>query len=46
MTTRRISVRALAVTALPGLVVTREGEVLYQGRLPGDPDALLDDLLR
>lgn len=38
--------KSLAVTALPGLVVTRDGEVLYQGRLPGDPDALLDDLLR
>jgi len=38
--------KSLAVTALPGLVVSRDGEILYQGRLPADPDALLDDLLR
>ncbi len=38
--------KALAVTALPGLVVVRDGEIRYQGRLPGDVDALLDDLLR
>jgi len=38
--------KSLAVTALPGLVVSRDGEILYQGRLPADPDALLEDLLR
>ena len=38
--------KALAVTSLPGLVVVRDGEIRYQGRLPDDVDALLGDLLR
>lgn len=33
--------KAHAVTALPGLLVFREGEVVFAGRLPADPDALL-----
>lgn len=38
--------KSLEVTTLPGLVVVRDGEVRFQGRLPADVDALLDDLLR
>lgn len=34
-----------AVATLPGLVVYRDGEVLYQGRMPDDADALLRELL-
>lgn len=38
--------RAQAVTNLPGLVVFVDGAVVYRGKLPADPDALLADLLR
>jgi len=38
--------KALEITTLPGLVVIRDGKVRYQGRLPSDPDATLQDLLR
>ena len=34
------------ISTLPGLVVYRDGQVLHQGRLPDDPDALLRDLLQ
>jgi thiol-disulfide isomerase/thioredoxin len=34
------------VTTLPGLVVYRDGEVAYQGRLPDDPDAVVRDAVR
>lgn len=33
--------KAHAVTALPGLLVYRDGEVVFAGRLPTDPDSLL-----
>jgi thiol-disulfide isomerase/thioredoxin len=33
------------VTTLPGLVVYRDGAVVFQGRLPDDPDAELARLL-
>jgi len=38
--------KSLEVTTLPGLVVVRDGQIRFQGRLPADVDALLDDLLR
>lgn len=38
--------KSLEVTTLPGLVVVRDGQIRFQGRLPADADALLDDLLR
>ena len=38
--------KALAVTSLPGLVVVRDGEVRYQGRLPADADAAIGEALR
>lgn len=38
--------KAHAVTSLPGLVVLRDGEARYQGRLPNDPDSTIADALR
>ncbi len=38
--------KALAVTSLPGLVVVRDGDVRYQGRLPADADATVAEALR
>ena len=38
--------KSLEVTTLPGLVVVRDGEVRYQGKLPADLDRVLDELLR
>jgi thiol-disulfide isomerase/thioredoxin len=38
--------KAHAVTTLPGLVVFRDGAARYQGKLPADPDAVLNDALR
>ena len=35
-----------AVTTLPGLIVVRQGEVLYQGRLAAEADSQVQDLLR
>ena len=37
--------KAHAVTALPGLVVFRDGKVVFAGRLPADPDAVLGEHL-
>jgi thiol-disulfide isomerase/thioredoxin len=34
------------VTTLPGLVVYRDGEVVYQGKLPDDPDAVIGGAVR
>jgi thiol-disulfide isomerase/thioredoxin len=34
------------VTTLPGLVVYRDGEVAYQGKLPDDPDSVIGDAVR
>jgi len=38
--------KSLAVTSLPGLVVYRDGQVRYQGKLPAEADRVLQDLLR
>jgi len=38
--------KAHAVTSLPGLVVVRDGEVRYQGRLPTDADSAISDAFR
>ena len=38
--------KSLAVTSLPGLVVVRDGEIRYQGRLPADADASISEALR
>lgn len=35
-----------AVTTLPGLIVLRQGEVLFQGRLAAEAEAQIQDLLR
>jgi thiol-disulfide isomerase/thioredoxin len=35
-----------AVTTLPGLIVVRQGEVLFQGRLAAEAEAQIQDLLR
>ncbi len=35
-----------AVTTLPGLIVVRQGEVLYQGRLAAEAESQIRDLLR
>lgn len=34
-----------AVTTLPGLVIIRDGQVVYRGRLPEDPDRVIADFL-
>ena len=38
--------KAHRVTTLPGLVVYRDGEVAYQGKLPDDADAVIADAVR
>jgi len=38
--------KSLEVTTLPGLVVVRDGQVRFQGKLPSDLDRVLDELLR
>jgi thiol-disulfide isomerase/thioredoxin len=35
-----------SMVALPGLLVTREGQTLYQGRLPADAPAFVESLLQ
>ena len=35
-----------AVTALPGLIVVRKGEVVFQGRLAAEAETQVRDLLR
>jgi thiol-disulfide isomerase/thioredoxin len=35
-----------AIATLPGLLVVKEGKVVYRGKLPDDPDRLISDLLR
>lgn len=34
-----------AVTTLPGLLIFKDGETAYRGRLPDDPDRLLSEIL-
>lgn len=38
--------KAHRVTTLPGLVVYRDGAVVYQDRMPADPDAVIADAVR
>ncbi len=38
--------KAHAVATLPGLIVFRDGQARYQGKLPADPDAVIADALR
>ena len=38
--------KAHAVATLPGLIVFRDGQARYQGKLPADPDSVLADALR
>jgi thiol-disulfide isomerase/thioredoxin len=38
--------KAHAVATLPGLIVFRDGEARYQGKLPADPDSVISDALR
>lgn len=35
-----------AVATLPGLLVVKDGNVAYRGKLPDDPDRVLGELLR
>jgi thiol-disulfide isomerase/thioredoxin len=38
--------RKYNVATLPGLLVVKDGQVAYRGKLPDDPDQVLGDLLR
>lgn len=38
--------RKYNVATLPGLLVVKDGQVAYRGKLPEDPDPVLADLLR
>lgn len=38
--------KAHAVATLPGLIVFRDGQARYQGKLPADPDSVIADALR
>jgi hypothetical protein len=35
-----------AVATLPGLLVVKEGQAVYRGKLPDDPDRTIADALR
>ncbi len=35
-----------AVATLPGLLVVKDGQVAYRGKLPDDPDHVIEDALR
>jgi thiol-disulfide isomerase/thioredoxin len=37
--------RKYAVATLPGLLIIRDGQVVYKGRLPDDPDRVIADFL-
>jgi hypothetical protein len=37
--------RKYAVATLPGLLIIRDGQVVYKGRLPEDPDRVIADFL-
>jgi thiol-disulfide isomerase/thioredoxin len=37
--------RKYAVATLPGLLIVRDGQVVYKGRLPEDPDRVIADFL-
>ena len=38
--------RKYAVATLPGLLIIRDGQAVYKGRLPDDPDRVIADSLR
>jgi thiol-disulfide isomerase/thioredoxin len=38
--------KANAIATLPGLIVYRDGQARYHGKLPADPDAAIADALR
>ncbi len=38
--------RKYNIATLPGLLVIKDGQVAYRGKLPDDPDRVLADLLR
>jgi thiol-disulfide isomerase/thioredoxin len=38
--------RKYAVATLPGLLIIRDGQAVYKGRLPDDPDRVIADYLR
>jgi len=38
--------RKYNVATLPGLLVVKDGQVAYRGKLPDDPDQVIGDLLR
>lgn len=38
--------RKYNIATLPGLLVIKEGQVAYRGKLPDDPDRVLADVLR
>lgn len=38
--------KANAIATLPGLIVYRDGQARYRGKLPADPDAVITDALR
>jgi thiol-disulfide isomerase/thioredoxin len=37
--------RRYSVATLPGLLIIRDGQVVYKGRLPDDPDSVISDFL-
>ncbi len=34
------------IATLPGLLIVKDGQVAYRGKLPEDPDRVIADLLR
>jgi hypothetical protein len=46
MDTEGVFSRRHNVSTLPGLLVVRDGQVAYRGKLPQDADRVLGELLR
>jgi thiol-disulfide isomerase/thioredoxin len=38
--------RKFSIATLPGLLVIKDGQAVYRGKLPEDPDAVIADLVR
>ncbi len=38
--------RRFSIATLPGLLVLKDGQVAYRGKLPEDPDAVIAELMR
>lgn len=38
--------RKYSIATLPGLLVIKDGQAVYRGKLPEDPDAVIADLIR